>query len=243
MLRLTPLAGILLLFCLNASASMPQVVRINSGYTPPLSTPDQDGYFDLLLKEAFSRIGLTVEIVLLPAERSLVEAARGQADGDVGRVAAIADIYPDLLMVPEPVLDQRQFVAFSLHPCSTPDWASLAGKHIGFLRGWKIFEQNRILAASSIRTETLEQLFLLLEMGRIDLALTARLDGLVMTKNLGLDNVVVCEPPLAVQTMYLYLHRKHADLVLPLSNALREIKNDGTAETIKTRLARDYVPF
>jgi polar amino acid transport system substrate-binding protein len=44
--------------------------------------------------------------------------------------------------------------------------------------------------------------------------------------------VTVHEPPLASVPMYMYLHRKHADLVDDAARALREMKADGTYASI-----------
>jgi polar amino acid transport system substrate-binding protein len=40
-------------------------------------------------------------------------------------------------------------------------------------------------------------------------------------------DVQLCEPPLAMREMFIYLHKKHKALVPKLANVLREMKQDG----------------
>ncbi len=56
---------------------------------------------DRKLKEAFARIVVAVEFVTLPSKRYLVEADRGNIDGDNNRVAGLQSGYPQLIQVPE----------------------------------------------------------------------------------------------------------------------------------------------
>ncbi|MDH5258964.1 MAG: transporter substrate-binding domain-containing protein, partial [Gammaproteobacteria bacterium] len=50
--------------------------------------------------------------------------------------------------------------------------------------------------------------------------------------NNNLTNINVLTPPLARKAMYIYLHKKHKELVTPLSKALLAMKNDGTYQKI-----------
>jgi polar amino acid transport system substrate-binding protein len=87
-------------------------LAISTSYKSLLSTPDQKGMLDLLVKEAFRRIGLEAEIVFNPTGRSLSDVNEGLADGELDRIEGMEKNFPNLVMVPEPnmVMD---FVAFS----------------------------------------------------------------------------------------------------------------------------------
>jgi polar amino acid transport system substrate-binding protein len=221
-----------------------KIFHINSSYSSPLSTKAGDGFLNLVIKEAFSRIGHRAMVHMLPAERCLQDANTGLSDGDVGRVKGINEWYPNLRIVPEPVLEKRRFVAFTIgQTFSTDHWESLAPYHVGHVRGWKIFGTNSVHAKSVVSVRTTRQLFVMLAKDRIDVALNARLDGLAMAKQLGIRGVRVMEPPLASKKMYLYLHKSHDQLIPDLAQALQDLKQDGMFDWIKQDVIHRYIQF
>ena len=72
----------------------------------------------------------------------------------------------------------------------------------------------------------------MLEEGRVDLALYTRADGILLARNLGLPAIAPLSPTLKDVDMYLYLHKKHQALVPKLSQAIRDIKADGSYNRI-----------
>jgi polar amino acid transport system substrate-binding protein len=227
-----------------AQAQGAGTMLIGSSYSAPFSTPQGDGYFDLVLEEAFVRVGREVEIRLLPAERSLRDADSGRIDGDIGRIEGIEVFYPNLRMVPEPALDARQFVAFTLdEDIAITGWKDLAPYNLAFVRGWKIFEENTGGVASRTMVESTEQLFVLLDRDRADIVLSSRIDGLAAARAQGLRGVRVLDPPLAEMKMYLYLNDAHAELLEPLARALSSMKADGTCARIMADISRRYIDF
>ncbi|MGD8885878.1 MAG: hypothetical protein PVF34_09650, partial [Gammaproteobacteria bacterium] len=53
------------------------VIELNTTTYPPLSTPEQQGFLDRIVKEALARLGITMKTVRLPAERALIDANHG----------------------------------------------------------------------------------------------------------------------------------------------------------------------
>ncbi len=53
-----------------------------------------------VLEESYSRIGIIISSKTVPAERSLMFSNSGVTDGEVGRVKAIQNNYPNLIVVP-----------------------------------------------------------------------------------------------------------------------------------------------
>ena len=233
-----------LLAAAGAGSALAERFVIGSCYSPPLATPAQDGYFDLLLRAAFARLGHEAVLESMPAERSLREADNGHVAGEVGRVLGLEQLYPNLVPVPEPVLERRNFVAFAIRPeVSVNGWAGLAPYRVGLVKGWKICEEGSRGARSVTAVETTRQLFGMLAKDRIDVALSAELDGLAMARELGIRDIRLLHPPLAGETMYLYLNKRHADLAGPLAEALRSLKAEGEAEAIRARVRRAYMEF
>ncbi len=236
-----PLIIIFLFFCQPSFAQ--QTLALNTFAGPPLSTPEQTGFYDRILIEAFSRIGIAVTIGHLPAERSLVNANSGIDDGDFVRISGLEKIYPNLVRVPEKITD-FEFVAFTKHlNLRTDSWMSLNPYYLGIVRGWKILEENLAGAQALLRMKNQRQLFKLLKNGRADAVVYSRLEGYGLMKELKMDDVIVLEPPLARREMFLYLNKKHAGLVPAAAAALQEMKRDGTYDRIKEETLSPYIPL
>jgi polar amino acid transport system substrate-binding protein len=217
-----------------AEPAAPPPLVVNTSYSPPYSSPEAEGILDRLLTEAFRRLGREVVFRMLPAERSFRDANAGVADGDVGRIRGVDAIYPNLVIVDEPIIESRDFVAFSVrHDFPSTSWETLLPYNLGMVQGWKIFETNTAGARSRSYAENTEDLFRMLKHDRIDLALSARLDGLAMARKIGLEGVRVLEPPLASMKMFLYLHNRHAALAPAAAEALAAMKADGSFREIR----------
>ena len=221
------------LLALPAAHSAPLLV-INSAFTAPLTTPAQDGVFDQLMIEAFRRVGRAVRIETPPAERGLINANEGIDDGDGPRIESIDQQYSNLVRVPEPLFD-LDFVAFSEQDIPIDGWQSLLPYDVAIVRGWKILEANLAGVHSLVRVRTPELLFRLLANHRADVVVIERMIGQSLVHSMNLTRVRALSPSLAIRRSYLYLNRKHADLVPALATALSAMKQDGTFARIFAR--------
>ena len=214
---------------------------INRAWSWPISSPDGSGLFDRVVKEAMARVGVDVELQQLSAERSLANANRGLDDGDGPRIEGIDRIYPNLVRVPEQIVEY-DFVAFTnqVDP-EIRGFASLEPYHVGIVRGWKILERGLAGAASLTTVRTPRLLMTLLAKQRVQVVVFERTMGVAMAQDIGLDEVRVLEPPLVTRPMFLYLNLEHAALVPKVAAALREMKADGTYDRI-VREVRDAGP-
>ena len=210
-------------------------IVLSTADTAPFSTPANDGFYDLVLTEAFDRIGIDLEIRHLPSERSLVEANTGRVDGEYGRTSIVADLYSNLRIVPEPLVDLA-FSAFVRDRAREPrDFGSLRDFHVAYIRGWKIYEDNVTEARSVTVVNSETQLFEMLAAGRVDVILYNRTRGMSRLRTARNQTIHVVEPPLAIQPMYLFLHERHQNIVTPVATALREMKTDGSYDRYRRR--------
>lgn len=219
-----------LLFALPGAAA-PRLV-LNSSFFAPITSPAQDGALDLLYAELFRRVGLEVLIQPASAERGLLNANSGIDDGDVSRVLGIEQSYTNLVRVPERVMTY-QMVVFTRHADFTvAGAASLRPYDVGILTGWKILERSIIGTRSLQKLETGHQLFAMLAMDRIDVAVIEKLEGLEFVRSMGLQGVKVLEPAYVEGDWFLYLNKKHAALVPRLAEQIRLMKRDGSYQRI-----------
>ena len=213
----------------SAVAAERPVLVLNDTNDPPFTTADRSGFLDVVAGEAFRRVGVELRLVKLPAERGLINANAGIEDGDMVRIAGLEKQYPNLVRVPEKLVDW-EFTAFSKDASIASNWTALRRRSVGLIKGWKIYEQNMAGAERAVTADDPAQLFRLLELDRIEVALYMRWMGLALVKQQGLKDVQPLEPPLATREMFIYLHKRHAQLAPRLADALRALKRDGFYE-------------
>jgi polar amino acid transport system substrate-binding protein len=230
------LAALAFAICLfNPARAAAETLTISSN-----NTPQDRKALQRLSQEAFRRVGVTLNLVSQPSERSLHSANLGEVDGEGLRVAGLDQQYPNLIQVPERYIG-ISFVAFAKDPTLRIDhgWADLKPYRVAFIRGWKMFENNASVARIVNKVEQPEQLFRMLDGGRIDLALYTLADGVAMVRDMGLAGVAPLSPSLKDVDMYLYLHRRHAALAPKLAQALRDMKADGAYQKILASVQTD----
>jgi len=218
-------------FAAMAQAPVPEPLTIGTKDYPPLSLPDGTGQLDNLLREAFRRVGREVRFEMLPSQRALSDANDGVLDGDNNRVAGLEKKYSNLIRLQQENM-LWDFVAFTKSKGVTVrSWSDLANYSVGYIVGWNILEE-KVRAANVVRVASPRQLFNLLAAGRVDVVIYEPHCGKYFLKALGISGVSTQEPPLAREKMYLYLNRKHADLVRPLEDAMRAMRADGSYDRL-----------
>ena len=216
-----------------ASALASDKLVLTTGVSEPYTTPDRKGFLDQLIPAVFREIGIEAELFIYPTgfERGLLNADAGIDDGFAWRIAGLERQYTNMIRVPEELGD-NDFVAIATqHKFATTSWDSLRPYSVTYIIGWKMFEANVPKAKELTLVRNAEQLFTLLVKGRADVVLYERWQGLEQTRGIGIKAMVM-EPPLARTKMYMYLHRKHADLVPRVSEALIKLKRDGRYQRI-----------
>ena len=225
--------SVAILFSMSVGVQAVEKIVLSNGATfPPMHTGDGTGFVDLVLAEAFRRLGIDLEIVSLPNERSLLNSNNGIIDGESQRIEGMDKNYPNLIMVPEKIMDW-QFVGFAKKTIAmTQGWDSLAPHTTAYIIGWKIFEYNvpKNVAVTSVKHP--RGLFVLLNNDRADIALYELWQGLEWIERGGFSQIKPLSPPLAVRKMFTYLHKKHRDIVPKLATALKNMKADGSYRRI-----------
>ncbi|RJR29793.1 MAG: hypothetical protein C4576_34655 [Desulfobacteraceae bacterium] len=213
-------------------ATAAETLTMNTPGNPPYHYAEQDGIMDLWMQDVFQRVGKKVVLNWLPPERSLMLANEGMADGDAVRIGGLSKEYPNLIQVPEPVY-VGDFVSFVKGVEFIPNgWKSLCPYHVATVRGHKITELNVKGTKSHVQVKKLDQLFTLLDKRRVDVVVVERLFGEVNIKQRGLQEIRLLEPPLARVSFYLYMHKKHAPTIPEISEAIMQMKKDGTHQQI-----------
>ena len=229
-------------YAADAASAADEPIVISTSYNNLLSNPEQTGMLDQIIMEAFARINVPVTIAYTDTETSLIDVNAGLLDGEINRIAGIEQTYPNLVRVPEPNMIMR-FVAFAGRDHAISGWDSLRNREIGLVAGWKILEENTEGFPYVTRVPTEIELFRMLALDRIDVALYSQLTGYAVLNDLGYEGIRHLEPALAEREMFLYLHARHADLAPLIADALRAMKRDGTYAAIVERcLSTHMIP-
>ena len=217
----------LMLFFSGGLAAERRVLVLNEANALPYSNTQRTGFFDVVAIEAFRRARLELRLEKLPAERALLLSNSGVSAGELNRLSGVETQYPNLIRVPEKLGDWY-FAAFSKEASIPGRIEAIRRRTVGLIRGWKIYELALAGAKDVITVEDPDQLFRLLQLGRMDVALYERSMGLAYIKERGIKGVRVVEPSLFIRETFIYLHRSHAEQVPALTAALLATRRDGT---------------
>lgn len=220
----------------DASSAQQPILVLNTTGNPPLNTVDQKGFVDLVVTEAFQRIGVTIKSVKLPAERGLLNANQGIEDGEMLRIGGLSKIYHNLIMVPEKIMDGK-FVGFSKKTIDlNAGWKALSNYSVVFINGWKILERNVPPKANIVKVRSADLLFPMLELDRADIVLYEEWGGLYLLAKSHYNEIKELKPPLASRKLYMYLNKKHQALVPLVAHALIQMKTDGSYQKFVDRI-------
>ncbi len=191
---------------------------------------DESTIIDRLLYTAFQRIGYTITMDASPMTYAIQMANSGERDGLASQVAGIEKTFPNLVMVPEQLLEVS-FPIFARKDFNrTIDkWSDLSNLRIGH-----IFQKTYIInhlpkdIAGTIQRETFYELNLALERGECDVIINSSTFDI---------ELIVSENVKRIGTLdrlpsYTYVNKKYQDLIPAVSKSLAEMKTDGTYEKI-----------
>lgn len=224
-LRLLIMLFLMITFCSHPVIG--ETFRVNTGFTPPVST-----LFKAVVGEALTRLGHSMEFQVQSAERSLTLVASGGSDIECCRIpVVIARDYPQLLVVDEPIYEAR-FVAFVRDPSiRIGRWEEMKPYHIATVTGWKILVQRQA-ELQPRRGWVLDDpvaLFQMLDAGRVEVATLGYASGLKHIRDLEMaDRIRPAGPPLEREPLYLILAPHHQALANQLKTTLAEMRRDGT---------------
>ncbi len=176
-----------------------------------------------ILLEAYQQLGIKIKIEKFPSKRALFMSNSGQVDGEVCRIEGIDEDYSHLIRVPVTLQSRNAVVFTKKHGLSISGWHDLKPHKIGILRGAELAKQKTAGMVVHSAT-TIEQLFHMLDKGRVDVVVMERIMGMVIIKKLELEGVSIVEPALVTFNLYHYLHNNQAALIPALVKVLQEMK-------------------
>ena len=201
--------------------------------TPEATVSPLPAFLDRVGRELFRRLEIEITFTALPAERALININSGLDDGDMFRPPGVEALYPNLIMVPERVLDV-DFMAYTKRPdikIRKPEDLHLYT--VGIPNGWFVVERRLKPPNEFTRTTTVNELYSMIDKGRVDIIILGRYGGpTAVNSDAQAHGLLAHEPPLVQSGMFMYMNKKHAALVPRLAQALKDMKADGSYRKI-----------
>ncbi|WP_050813958.1 substrate-binding periplasmic protein [Pseudodesulfovibrio mercurii] len=185
-----------------------------------------------VLKEAYKRLGITIEGRQMPAARSLEMAEGGLVDGEVNRIRAIEEEYPHLLRIDVPVNRLEGVVVTCNSRLEHVTMEAVRKLHLGIKIGNRYAEMLTDGMPDVVRLPREDRLMILLLEGRLDALLVDRAWAESELAKPGMQCLRINEPPVIVVPLYHYLNNSHADLVPRITGELRAMHDSGEIDRI-----------
>lgn len=190
-----------------------------------------------ILKAVYLRLGIPVDFVDMPAKRALIESSQGRVDGEVQRILAVEQEYPTLIPVRVSINYIEPAVFSKRLDFQVDGWESIRPYQIGIVRGVGSSERGTKGMPRVEAVSTMDQLMLMLASDRLDVAVNDRFSGLLVCARLHLEKSVrPLSPPLEHIPLYHFLHRRHAELVPRVEEALRQMQASGELEQLRREI-------
>ena len=187
-----------------------------------------------ILKAVYKRLDIPITIVIMPSKRALTESQLGRIDGEAHRIFEIGEVYPTLIRVPTPINYIEPTVFSKNKEITITGIESIKGYRLGVQRGVLYAQLMTEEMENVVQANTLMQLIKLLDIGRIDMAIMDKINGLWVMKILGIKSIYPLSPSLNRVYAYHYLHEKNHKLVSKVDQVLQEMKANGELDRIRT---------
>lgn len=200
------------------------------------NVPDQQVGAEILTV-AYGKLGIQLQFIDGPAKRSLLESSDGRLDGEVQRVLDVQNEYPTLLPIQVPInyIEPMAFTKRANFPVTS--WDSLHPYKIGIVRGVGSSERGTAGMPQVEPTSTMDQMMLLLNADRIDVAVNDLFSGVFVLRRLGLLDVIhPLFPALQHIELYHFLNERHRALVPQIEATLRQMKSSGELTSLRKKI-------
>jgi len=201
----------------------------------------------LIYREAFGRLGLSIEFRDLPGPRATFELEQGLVDGEGGRPASYASVAPTAVRLADPLFEVR-YVGFARRPSSmrVRGWESLrgfsgivcfkSGVHTTTTRLGEVLPAKQLLALPDT-----ERGARMVAAGRCDLMADEELTLLSTLAQPELRGLpLVHAGVLDAVGVYGYVHARHAVLAQRLGDTINQMQKQGEIERLRRVTEKEF---
>lgn len=223
------LGSLVFLTSICGAQSVLRIARIEN-------VPDQQVGAEILVA-IYSKLDIQLQFVDGPAKRSLLESSEGHLDGEIQRVLDVQNEYPTLLAIPIPINYIEPVVFTKRAGLLVSGWESLRPYRIGIVRGVGSSERGTAGMPQVELTSNMEQMMLMLNAGRADVAVNDLFSGTLVLRKLGLQEVIrPLFPALQHIELYHFLNERHRALVPRVEAVVRQMTASGELASLRKRI-------
>jgi polar amino acid transport system substrate-binding protein len=180
----------------------------------------------------YKRVGYDMSVIRFPGKRSLVEANSGTTEGELVRIAAIEESYPNLIRIPYAIGSVRVMAITQGGQYAINERSSMMDKRIGILRGVKILDT----LTQGIKREVvnnIDSLFEILLNGRVDVILFSESDMIKYVKDHNLtERVTMGEQAILEMPLYHFVHKDSSGIAKKLLKEMQQMKESGELDLL-----------
>lgn len=194
----------------------------------------------LVLREAYSELGIAIAIKVMPNARALKAANKGQVDGDVSRIKGINKRFKHLLAIPVEI-NYLEAYGFSKNKNIKPrQWSDLLNYRVVSVLGIRFVEKNfKKHGIEASYVPSFAQAMTLVARERADVAVFPDIVGLTAIEKAQTPAVKMRGAPLIRLGLFHYLHQNHAELVEPLTQVLKQMAKNGRISAIREQFMKN----
>lgn len=227
-IKSTPTIFYLYLLLLAASTTSAKDISIA---TFALDTLQVDSAI-AVMAPIYQRIGYDMLIVRFPGKRSLVEANKGTTEGELIRIAAIQEVYPNLIRIPYAISSVKVMSVTLSDQSVINNRSDMFGRRVGVLRGVEVFETLTQYVQREI-VNSIDSLFELLLSGRVDAILFTESDVKKYIKNNGLsERVKIGNKPILELPLYHFVNKNHQEIIEKLNREMQMLEESGELQAL-----------
>lgn len=198
------------------------------------------GVISAVMREAYRRAGMVMDLQLLPSRRSIHLADEGVTDAELFRGRVVEKLYPNLRRVKVPIYWSHEVPFYRNAEFAVEDYQELKKYRVAYKRGVVSWENRIGDSPDAVPVNDDKQGMTLLDEGRIDVFVDNQLLGRRALSQLGLDGISFGEPLLAV-SFYHYVHKTQMDLIPMLEAALNQMEAEGLIDRIAGTCEQDFI--
>lgn len=196
---------------------------------------------ELVLIEAYRKIGYDIKVDRIPNARCLIESNDGQYDGEVSRIKGINKKFSNLIRVPVSVNFLEGYAFSKNKDLKITSWEDLRQYKVLCVKGVKVVEKyldklNIVYTNVTFFTQAVK----LLQDGRYDVAVLPRYNGACAIREAKITDVGPVGSPLIKIKLYHYLHKKNADIVTRIQVALVDMEKNGRIAEIRAKYMKKH---
>lgn len=189
-----------------------------------------------VLIEAYDNIGHTFTLKRFPSARSLFMANIGELDGELSRIEGLDKEFNNLVRIPVAInyVEANAFALKSNTNTAALNWENLRKYSLVCINGIYFISHNlEKLNIDCNYVTTHSQALEMLQLGRIDIALLPKINGMAAIKEAKANGIIMIDKPIITMNLYHYLHKKNKDIIPELQAELMKMQASGRIESIR----------